>query len=66
MVDLICKPTPLHRLNRASEALGIELWIKRDDLSGFAGGGNKGRKLEFLIAEALEQGADCFVMRGVY
>lgn len=66
MVDLICKPTPLHRLNRASEALGIELWIKRDDLSGFAGGGNKGRKLEFLIAEALEQGADCFVTRGAY
>ncbi len=63
---LICKPTPLHRLDRASEKLGIDLWIKRDDLSGFAGGGNKGRKLEFLIGEALAQGADSFVTRGAF
>lgn len=65
-VELICKPTPLHRLNHASQALGIDLWIKRDDLTGFAGGGNKGRKLEFLIADALAQNSDCFVTCGAY
>ena len=35
-----------------------QLWIKRDDCTGLAGGGNKTRKLEFLVAEAIEQGAD--------
>ncbi len=44
----------------------MDLWIKRDDLSGFAGGGNKGRKLEFLLADAREQGCDAFVTRGAY
>lgn len=63
-VPLIAAPTPLHRLPRASRDLGIDLWIKRDDLTGFAGGGNKGRKLEYLIAEALEQKADVVVATG--
>jgi D-cysteine desulfhydrase/L-cysteate sulfo-lyase len=47
-----------------SEILGIDLWIKRDDLTGFALGGNKGRKLEFLMAEAKRMGADTVVTCG--
>ena len=39
--SLILKPTPLHRLDRMSHVLGIDLWIKRDDLTGFAFGGLK-------------------------
>jgi len=55
-------PTPLHLAERLSEALGgPEIWIKRDDLTGFGLGGNKMRKLEFLAAEALAQGADTLV-----
>lgn len=63
-IRLICSPTPLHRLNHLSEHLGIDLWIKRDDLTGFAGGGNKGRKIEFLIQEAISKGADAVVCQG--
>lgn len=63
-VDLICRPTPLHRLPRLSEDLGVDLWIKRDDLTGFAGSGNKGRKIEYLIAEAVAQGAEIVVCQG--
>lgn len=63
-VPLIVAPTPLHRLDRASQALGIDLWIKRDDLTGFAMGGNKGRKLEYLMAEALASGAEIVVSCG--
>lgn len=63
-VPLCCLPTPLHRLDRLSGDLGIDLWIKRDDLTGFGGGGNKGRKLEFLMAEALALGADTVVTCG--
>ncbi len=61
---LILTPTPCHRLDRASAHLGIDLWIKRDDLTGFALGGNKGRKLEYLIADALACGADTVVTCG--
>lgn len=63
-VDLIVAPTPLHHLPNLSKELGIDLWIKRDDLTGFALGGNKGRKLEFLIADALKQGADVVIGMG--
>lgn len=56
--------TPLHRLPGLSRALGIDLWIKRDDLTEFGGGGNKVRKLEFLMAEALKQDADTIVTAG--
>jgi D-cysteine desulfhydrase family pyridoxal phosphate-dependent enzyme len=63
-VELIQALTPLHRLRRASEKLGLELWIKRDDLTGFAMGGNKGRKLEYLIADALDQKAEVVVSCG--
>ncbi|MGV3615909.1 MAG: D-cysteine desulfhydrase family protein [Fimbriimonas sp.] len=63
-MPLILTPTPLHRLDRVSEDLGIDLWIKRDDLTGFAMGGNKGRKLEYLVADALAQGAEVVVTCG--
>ena len=63
-VSLILAPTPLHRLDRISDELGLDIWIKRDDLSGFAMGGNKGRKLEYLIGEALRLGVDTIVTCG--
>ena len=47
-----------------SDFLGLDLWVKRDDLTGFAMGGNKGRKLEYLMGEALAQGADTIVTCG--
>ena len=57
--------TPIQKLERLSRALGgPEIWIKRDDLTGLAGGGNKTRKLEFLVAEALAQGADTLITVG--
>ena len=58
-------PSPIHKLNRLSHALGIEVWAKRDDVSsGLAFGGNKIRKLEWLAADALAQGADTLVSIG--
>ncbi|MBC7237934.1 MAG: D-cysteine desulfhydrase family protein [Chloroflexi bacterium] len=58
-------PTPLHDLPRLSRALGgPRLLIKRDDLTGLAVGGNKVRKLEFLIADALAQQADTVITAG--
>lgn len=58
-------PTPLHFLSRLTRHLnGPELWIKRDDQTGLATGGNKARKLEFLVAEALEKGCDHLVTVG--
>ncbi len=57
--------TPLEPLPRLSAALaGPELWIKRDDMLGLAAGGNKTRKLEFLVADALAQGADTLITVG--
>ena len=63
-VRLAHLPTPLEPLPRLSEALGVEIWIKRDDCTGLAGGGNKTRKLEFLLGDALEQEADTLVTQG--
>ncbi len=58
-------PTPLERLDRLSAALaGPEIWIKRDDCTGLASGGNKTRKLEFLLAAAVSEGADTLVTQG--
>src|SRR3954471_24441771 len=52
-------PTPLEPLERLSRHLGgPSLWIKRDDCTGLATGGNKTRKLEFLMGEARQAGAD--------
>ena len=56
-------PTPLERLDRLSHELGgPEIWIKRDDCTGLSTGGNKTRKLEFLMAERSEErrvGKEC-------
>lgn len=58
-------PTPIHRLENFGKQLdGQELWIKRDDLTGLEGGGNKTRKLEFLVGDAIEAGADMLVTAG--
>ena len=58
-------PTPLEPLPRLSEVLGgPNLWIKRDDCTGLATGGNKTRKLEFLMADATHQGADSIITQG--
>jgi len=63
-VALAHLPTPLEPLPRLSQALGIELYVKRDDCTGLATGGNKARKLEFLLADALAQGADTLTTKG--
>ena len=65
-ISLAHLPTPLEEMSRLHEALGRgpRLLIKRDDQTGLATGGNKARKLEFLVAEALEQGADTLVTAG--
>jgi 1-aminocyclopropane-1-carboxylate deaminase/D-cysteine desulfhydrase-like pyridoxal-dependent ACC family enzyme len=61
-VGLSHLPTPLEPLPRLSAALGdVEIWIKRDDCTGLAFGGNKARQLEFTIGEAVAQGADCVI-----
>ena len=58
-------PTPLEAAPRLAAALGLkQLYIKRDDCTGLAGGGNKTRKLEFLVGEALAQGADTLITQG--
>jgi len=60
-------PTPLERLDRFSRALGVDgptVFIKRDDQLGLAGGGNKARKLEYLVADALARGADTLITCG--
>ena len=64
-IHLAHLPTPLERLDRLSAALGgPEIWIKRDDCTGLSTGGNKTRKLEFLMAEAVAQGADMVMTQG--
>jgi D-cysteine desulfhydrase family pyridoxal phosphate-dependent enzyme len=63
-VSLARLPTPVQELPRLSRRLGRSLWIKRDDLTGLALGGNKTRKLEFLCADALGRGADTLVTVG--
>jgi len=58
-------PTPLEPMPRISEHLGgPNLWIKRDDCTGLSSGGNKTRKLEFLMADAVERGADSIITQG--
>jgi 1-aminocyclopropane-1-carboxylate deaminase/D-cysteine desulfhydrase-like pyridoxal-dependent ACC family enzyme len=66
-VPLLFGPSPVHRLERLSEHLGgeVEIWAKREDCnSGLAYGGNKTRKLEYLVADALAQGCDTLVSIG--
>jgi len=63
---LLFGPSPVHRLDRLTKHLGgAAVWAKRDDVnSGLAFGGNKTRKLEYLVADALEQGCDTLVSIG--
>ena len=64
-VRLAHLPTPLERLDNLTRELnGPEIWIKRDDCTGLSSGGNKTRKLEFLMAEARDQGADIVLTQG--
>ncbi|MRK21864.1 D-cysteine desulfhydrase family protein [Pseudomonas sp. JG-B] len=66
-VALLEGKTPIQRLSRLSalpELNGCNLYVKRDDLTGLGGGGNKLRKLEFLLGEALAEGADTLVTWG--
>jgi D-cysteine desulfhydrase family pyridoxal phosphate-dependent enzyme len=63
--NLAFLPTPVHPMKNLANSLGFdELWIKRDDLTGLTFGGNKSRKLEYIIGEALEKGADTVVTVG--
>lgn len=58
-------PTPLEPMDRLSELLGgPRLWVKRDDCTGLSSGGNKTRKLEFLMADAQAKGADTIITQG--
>jgi L-cysteate sulfo-lyase len=65
---MIDQPTPIQRLERLEQALALDgcppIYVKRDDLMSIGGGGNKLRKLEFLIGEALAQGCDTFITTG--
>lgn len=61
-LDLVTTPTPLE--DGGLLGSGARLWVKRDDLTGLGAGGNKGRKLEYLCADALARNADCLVTVG--
>ena len=64
-IQLACLPTPLKEARNLSKALnGPRIFIKRDDLTGIACGGNKTRKLEYLMADVLSSGADCVITAG--
>lgn len=64
-VPLAHLPTPLEPMDRLSAHLGgPRIWVKRDDCTGLSGGGNKTRKLEFLMAEAQARSADCVITQG--
>ncbi|HBI6860936.1 TPA: D-cysteine desulfhydrase [Enterobacter cloacae] len=63
-LEFIGAPTPLEYLPRFSDYLGRDIFIKRDDVTPVAMGGNKLRKLEFLVADALREGADTLVTAG--
>ena len=63
---LLHLPTPLQPLDRLRQVVGgPRVWVKRDDLTGLAFGGNKSRYLEFTLAEAIEEGADAVVLSAV-
>ena len=63
-IQLAQRPTPVERLERMSRALGVELWVKRDDLTGLGLSGNKVRKLERLLGRARAEGADTVITCG--
>ena len=57
-------PPPMHHLDNMSRALGRSIYIKRDDMTGVSTGGNKVRKLEYLLYDAKEKGADYVLTTG--
>ena len=64
-VELAMAPTPLQEAPRLATAIGLDrLLIKRDDNTGLALGGNKARKLEYLVADAQLKGADVLITTG--
>jgi 1-aminocyclopropane-1-carboxylate deaminase/D-cysteine desulfhydrase-like pyridoxal-dependent ACC family enzyme len=63
-VELATLPTPVETLPRISDKLDSEIWVKRDDLTAARYGGNKVRKLEYLLAHARERGANALVTAG--
>jgi D-cysteine desulfhydrase family pyridoxal phosphate-dependent enzyme len=63
-VHLSHTPTPLELLKNVSDEFGTNVWIKRDDCTGLAFGGNKSRQLEFYIGQAIAQGADTLLTTG--
>ena len=64
-VELAHTPTPLEKLNNLSARLnGVNIWIKRDDCTGLAMGGNKARQLEFYVGDAIANGADTLLTTG--
>lgn len=63
-LELVGAPTPLEHLPRLSDYLGRDIFIKRDDITPLALGGNKLRKLEFLAADALREGSDVLITAG--
>jgi D-cysteine desulfhydrase len=63
-LDLAHTPTPIHRPERLAAAMGLDLWVKRDDMTAGPEAGNKIRKLEFLLADARVQGADIVITCG--
>ena len=63
-VQLGHTPTPLELLDNVSAEFGTRVWIKRDDCTGLAFGGNKSRQLEFYLGDALAKGADTLLTTG--
>jgi len=65
-VSLAHLPTPLERMDNLAKAIGtkVNLWVKRDDCTGLAMGGNKARQLEFYVGDAMEKGADVLLTTG--
>ena len=63
-IPIVHAPTPLEFAPNMSETLGCQLYFKRDDCTGLAGGGNKTRKLEYLLADAKQNQADTLVTIG--
>src|SRR5256886_16949792 len=63
-IEIALAPIPSVMLQRGSRRLGVELYLKRDDLTGLLESGNKIRKLEFLAGDALAQGADTLITIG--
>ncbi len=63
-INFLNTPTPLQRLDNISADLGVEIYMKRDDLTNFGTGGNKLRKLEYFVKDAKDKGATMLLTVG--